>query len=431
VPRYTSFPTAAEFGPLPAAGSGPVEEVLAALPRGSRVSLYVHIPFCHEICWYCGCNTSRANKAERLGIYLEALHAELRLVADRLPPGTVISRIALGGGSPNALGPGLLLRLWDRLARAFTIASEATVSVETDPRTLDEPFTKALAAIGISRASLGVQTFTPAVQARIGRIQPEERIARATGLLRKAGVRSLNFDLMYGLPGQRLADVEDAIDRSTHLGADRIALFGYAHVPAVVPRQRRIAADALPTAHERFEMAAAGHDRLVSLGFQPVGFDHFARSHDPLAVAGRDGHLSRNFQGFTDDTADGVLGLGASAISSLPELLFQNEKNSGRYRMLTLSGRLPASVGIARGADDRARGAIITDLLCGRAADLGVVLPDPGLLDALAPFLERGLATLEGRRLSVTSAGLPYSRAIAACFDPYRAHPATRFSSAI
>jgi oxygen-independent coproporphyrinogen-3 oxidase len=429
VPRYTSFPTAAEFAPL--ARPGQMEAALAMVPAGAGVSLYLHIPFCKDICWYCGCNTARANRAERLRAYLEALEAELALFAGALPAGCRVERVSLGGGSPNALGPDLLLRLWDRLVGLFPLAAAPVVSVETDPRTLEPDFARALGAIGITRASLGVQTFAPDVQARIGRVQPEAMIARATGMLRDAGVASLNFDLMYGLPGQRREDVLDAIERTARLGADRVALFGYAHVPAVVPRQRRIAADALPTALDRFLMAEAGHALLEAEGYAPAGFDHFARPNDPLAVAAREGRLARNFQGFTDDGSAAVLGLGASAISSFDGLLAQNEKNSGRYRMLALAGRLPATLGVERTPEDRLRARVISDLLCGRAADLATLPPDPSLAASLAPFLERGLATLAGGRLSLPPAAVPYARAIASLFDPYRAHPVARFSSAI
>jgi oxygen-independent coproporphyrinogen-3 oxidase len=429
VPRYTSFPTAAEFAPFPRLS--PLAQAFADLPEGTSLSLYLHIPFCQEICWYCGCNTARSNKAERLTVYLEAVEAELALVGQSLPRGARVGRVSLGGGSPNALGPDLLLRLWDRLAATLPLSAETVVSVETDPRTLDATFTRALAAIGISRASLGVQTFTADVQARIGRVQPEPMIARATDLLRAAGVTSLNFDLMYGLPGQHIDDVTDAVARTLRLGADRVALFGYAHVPSVVPRQRRIAADALPTAHERFLMAEAGHALLEASGFRPAGFDHFARSTDPLSIAAKKGRLARNFQGFTDDCAEAVIGVGASAISGFPGLLVQNEKNSGRYRMLTLAGRFAATLGVERSPEDRLRAAVITDILCLREADLAPLLPDPVAIEGLSPFLSRGLATLHGQRLSLDAQATPYARAIAALFDPYRNHAATRFSSAI
>ena len=427
VPRYTSYPTAAEFAPLD--GPGLLRRALAALPTTPRLSLYLHIPFCQEICWYCGCNTARANRAERLQAYVEALTAEIALVRAAVPSGARLARVAFGGGSPNALAPGQFLRLVEALVMAF--GTPEALSVETDPRTLTPAFARALGEAGLSHASLGVQTFDPAIQARIGRVQDRTTVARAIGWLREAGAASLNLDLMYGLPGQTRADVEAACSEAVELGADRVALFGYAHVPTLVPRQRRIAADALPGAEARFRMAEAGHAVLTGFGLAPVGFDHFARSTDGLARAARAGRLRRNFQGFTDDDADAVLGLGASAISVLPDLLLQNEKNSGRYRMLALGGRLPGSLGVERSRDDQARGAVITAILCRGEAELPRWCEDPDVERALLPFRSARLVSVVGGRLTLAADALPDVRAIAAAFDRYRTTPPSRFSSAI
>ena len=433
VPRYTSFPTAAEFGPQVDGA------MLDAALRGTDgdVSLYVHIPFCEKICWYCGCNTGAANRSKRLESYLDSLHREIALVGARLRGQnggrTRVRRVAFGGGSPNAIQPHDFVRLVDALTLHFAL-DPPEFSVELDPRTLTASWGLVLGAVGVTRASMGVQTFEPRLQAAIGRIQADAMIEAGTDLLRAAGVTSLNFDLMYGLPGQTRSDLEASLRRSVAMGADRIALFGYAHVPHLLARQRRIDGSALPDQAERFAMAAMGHDLLVAEGYVPVGFDHFARPGDAIAQATVAGHLRRNFQGFTEDQAPVLIGLGASAISSFPELLVQNEKNAGRYGMLLSQDMLPVSVGVERSATDREIGATINALLCQGTA---VLRPDQAVLaaDGLAPFLTRGLAGMEavaeGSRLAILPAGLPYARTIAALFDPYRQHSDRRFSSAV
>jgi oxygen-independent coproporphyrinogen III oxidase len=388
VPRYTSYPTAADFGVLaPATHRAALEHV------EGDVSLYLHT------------------------------------VAALLPQGTKVRRVAFGGGSPNAIAPAEFLGLVTELERRFDLW-HPDWSVELDPRTMTPAWADAMGEVGVQRASMGVQTFAPHCQTAIGREQPEELIARTTAWLREAGVRSINFDLMYGLPGQSRDDLLDSLERTVALGADRVALFGYAHVPHIVPRQRAIDASNLPDQDERFAMAALGYDFLAGAGYQPVGFDHFAHADDPLAVAATSGALHRNFQGFTDDTAGNLIGLGSSAISNFPGLLAQNEKNSGRYRMLAGQGLLTTERGIVRSPDDRYRGAVIERLLCDGSARIGACLARE-IAPGLVPFVEQGLVTLDGSILALTPAGLPYVRPIAALFDPYRQSTPNRFSTAI
>lgn len=424
VPRYTSYPTAADFGPLSADS---YRRAIAEVE--GEVSLYLHIPFCEKICFYCGCNTGKANRRARLESYLAALHAEIATVAALLPEGTRVGRVAFGGGSPNAIAPEEFMRLVDDLELRFDLR-DPVWSIELDPRTMTSEWADALGEVGVQRASMGVQTFAPHCQTAIGREQPEELIARTTAWLREAGVKSINFDLMYGLPGQSRDDLLDSLERTVALGADRIALFGYAHVPHIVPRQRAIDASNLPDQDERFAMSALGYEYFAGQGYQPVGFDHFARAGDPLALAAASGTLHRNFQGFTDDASVNLIGLGSSAISSFPGLLAQNEKNSGRYRMQAGQGLLTTERGIARSADDRYRGAVIERLLCDGHARIGACLARE-IAPGLAPFVEQGLVTLDGSEIRLTAAGMPYVRAIAALFDPYRQSTPNRFSTAI
>lgn len=425
VPRYTSYPTAAEFG-----GGVDGGDMASALERVSGdVSLYVHIPFCEQICWYCGCNTTKSNRLDRLTSYLDALHREIALVGARLPSGARVRHMAFGGGSPNAISPTDFVRLMLSLTQAFAL-DRPTISIEIDPRSMSAGWAQALSGVGVQRASLGVQTFDPRLQQAIGREQPDHLIADCTALLREAGVTSLNFDLMYGLPGQTLTTLEETLDRAGELGADRVALFGYAHVPQMMPRQKRIDASALPNQATRFAMARRGHERLVDGGYVPVGFDHFALPGDPLAQAVLSGKLHRNFQGFTDDAAPVLIGLGASAISCFPHLIAQNEKNTGRYRMMLSQDRLTAVHGVRRSAEDRLRGAIIEGLLCQGKAPVAVALLND-LRERLQPFADRGLIGFADGVLSIQPFGLPYARAIAACFDPYRTVSQRKFSSAV
>jgi len=425
VPRYTSFPTAAEF----AEGVGAKELVRSLEGENGDISLYVHIPFCEKICWYCGCNTSVANRTERVAAYLDSLHREIALVAERLPNAAKVRRIAFGGGSPNGISPIAFVRIIDALTLQFG-ASSPIMSIELDPRTLGPDWAAVVGAVRIDRASLGVQTFAPSLQKAIGRVQPASMIEQATAMLRGAGVTSLNFDLMYGLPGQTMAHLEDSLEQTVALEADRIALFGYAHVPHMIPRQRKIDATDLPDAAARFAMAAFGYEYLIDQGYVPVGFDHFAKPGDALAQAAQGGTLRRNFQGFTEDPSPVLIGLGASAISSFPDLLVQNEKNTGRYRMMLSQDRLPANRGIVRGPEDRRRGAVIEALLCKGRARIDADLQREAY-PLLAPYLDKGLCSIDGDDLVIAPGGLPYARSIAARFDPYRKDSLRRFSSAV
>ncbi len=428
VPRYTSYPTAAEF----AEGVG-VAEMGAALDRvdaDAALSLYLHIPFCREICWYCGCNTGAANRSARLDAYLARLSEEIELVARRLGGRGRVGRIAFGGGSPNAIAAEAFTRLVERAKAAFG-AADPVLSVEIDPRGFDAGWAAALGGAGVSRVSLGVQSFDPAIQAAIGRVQPREDIAATVALLRGAGVESINFDLMYGLPGQTADALAASIDESIALGADRLAVFGYAHVPHLIPRQRRIDATALPDAAARFHQAARAHAQLTAAGYAAVGFDHFARPEDAIAVAAREGRLRRNFQGFTEDEAEVLIGLGASAISEFPDLLVQNEKNAGRWHMAISAGRLAGARGIRRGSEDQWRAAAIEELLCQGRADLGGIQGRSAIALRLARFAALKLVRWEGSVLLLSPEALPYARVIASALDIYRGTAPTRFSSAV
>ena len=426
VPRYTSFPTAVEFSDAVAAPDQ--AEALAKVAQPA--SLYLHIPYCDQICWYCGCNTGVAGKTHRLASYLDAIAAEIDLVAAMMPATDGIARIAFGGGSPNAIAPLAFVRLLDHVMTRLG-AGGAQVSVELDPRSMTQEWGQVLGASRVTHASMGVQIFSHSIQQRIGRIQPVQLIADSTLQLREAGVGSINFDLMYGLPGQTMDDLDDTLAATIAIAPERIALFGYAHVPHLLPRQRKIDTANLPDQAARFAMAAAGYAQLTAAGYVPVGFDHFALPHDGLAIAARSGTLRRNFQGFTDDSAVQLIGLGASAISCFTDRIIQNEKNAGRYRMRLSQGHLAGARGVLRNSLDRNRAIIIEDILCLRPTDIGSVMDDGCLLAQLEAFISRGLIARHNGLLSPTPMTVPYARAIAALFDPYRSTTVAQFSSAV
>lgn len=419
-PRYTSFPPADRFSDRVAAPEQ--AEALAAVVPGTPVSVYVHIPYCHEICWYCGCNTGAIGRQDRLDAYVEALEAEIDTVAARLS-GHMVS-LHFGGGTPNSLSADQIGTIVQRLGQRFGRSSTTGIAIELDPRHSDADGVAALAQVGVTRISLGVQTFADHVQRRINRVQPFEQVAEIVAAARGSAIGSVNFDLLYGLPDQTLADIEATIDQTLELRPDRIAAFGYAHLPRLIPRQRMILTADLPDTAARFAQSVAIHDRLVEAGYQAVGFDHFALPDDDLAIAAREGRLHRNFQGFTNEPCEVLIGIGTSAISQFPDRIIQNEKHVGAYRDIVLGGRLAATKGVVISPLDHLRGHLIERLLCDGAVDL----PSPGgMVDAwrgrLDRFVDLGLAEWHGGRLTVTPAGRPYARLIAASFDDGRAMP--------
>jgi oxygen-independent coproporphyrinogen-3 oxidase len=419
VPRYTSYPPATAF--REDVGADAQAQALNAVGAGTPLSLYVHIPYCQQICWYCGCNTGVAGKTHRLTAYLAALEAEISLVAKMLGGRGKLHRIAFGGGSPNAIDPIAFVRLVDRLVTIFGGGQAPDISVEIDPRAFTPEWAMTLAIAQVSRVSFGVQSFDEHIQAAIGRIQPVSMIDTCISALRARGIKAINFDLMYGLPNQTLADLDATIDETLRLRPSRIALFGYAHLPQMLPRQRRIDDSNLPDQKLRFEQSAHGYRRLTEAGYIPIGFDHFALPEDPLAAAAAAGRVNRNFQGFTEDDAPVLLGFGASAISAFPHLIVQNEKRAGHYRELIGAGRLAAVRGVALDGNQRERAVIIRDLLCNGRARLSPEWQDAAR-PALAEYDKRGVIDWQGDDLLIRDSGLPYARHVAAEFDRLRGH---------
>jgi oxygen-independent coproporphyrinogen III oxidase len=425
VPRYTSYPTAPHFSAAvtPEVYAGWLTKVRAA---SEPVSLYLHIPFCRSICTYCGCTTKAARKDEPLRAYAEALHREIALVADRLGP-VEVAHLHWGGGTPNILPADCLEALVDDLRSRFTFLPGMEHAIELDPRHVTAKGAALLTRLGVNRASLGVQTLDETVQTAIGRVQPLETVQAAFTHLRAAGITNINADLMYGLPHQTAADVVRTAREVARLEPSRIALFGYAHVPWMKPHQTLIDETTLPGTAERLAQANAARAKLIECGYVEIGIDHFARPADPLARASRTGTLHRNFQGYTDDNASTLIGLGVSSISRTPDGYAQNAPDQRGWLRSVEAGELPIVRGKAFDADDRLRADVIEDLLCDFASDLDAVAAlhgaDPAVFDAdlagLTLFMQEGWVTLSGRKLVIRQYRPELARLVASQFDRY------------
>ncbi len=427
VPRYTSYPTAPHFH---AGVNGEVFRTwLEALPKSMPLSLYLHIPFCDTLCWFCGCHTTVVNNYSPVASYLGLLMKEIEIVSAIVGAGHPVTHIHWGGGSPTMLAPEDIRKLGAALKTHFEIAPGAEFAIEIDPRGLKDEPVAALAEAGVTRASIGVQDFDLEVQRAINRLQSFEETRSAAQRLRDAGIGALNIDLVYGLPHQTLAGVERAIEMSLTLAPQRFAVFGYAHVPHFKKHMQLIDEAALPDGEARLAQYELTHRMLTHRGFEAIGLDHFARHDDALAVAQRKGRLARNFQGYTEDNAPALIGLGASSISALPSGYAQNKPDVPEYRKVVLAGHLAVARGIALSDDDRLRRAIIERLMCDLAVDLDAVSAPFGKtaadfrpeLAALAPYVADGVSEISGSKITMQPAARVAVRMVAAVFDAYLA----------
>ncbi len=438
VPRYTSYPTAPHFDD--SVGPEVYASWLAALPAEQAISIYLHVPYCRTICHYCGCHTKAALRDDPVIEYAEGMVAEIALVAAAIGRRQKVSHIHWGGGTPSLLPVPSFAAVAAKLKSAFDILPTVEHAIELDPRTITPELAIALAEAGVTRASLGVQDFDEKVQVAIGRVQPIETVETAVRLLRGAGIAAINFDLMYGLPYQSTETIRRTIELTHSFGPSRIALFGYAHVPWFKTHQRLIDEAALPGASERVALERTARAELAKAGYEAIGLDHFALADDEMAVAARTGELHRNFQGYTTDDAPALVGIGASSIGKLRQGYAQNDPATNRWRKAIDQGRLPIAKGRALDDDDRLRAAIIERIMCDYAVDLAAVCAGFGVVarEAVADAYDRlvepvadGLATLDGDRLTITEAGRPLVRIVAACFDVYLARAAARHSVAV
>lgn len=425
LPRYTSYPTAPHFSD--AINSGTYGDWLAALPPDEPASLYLHVPFCRSMCWYCGCHTTITRQDQPILAYLDGLKAEIELVADRAPAPLAIGEVHFGGGTPTIIEPEEFAALIDLLKARFVFSDSTSIAVEVDPRTLTADMASTLGACDVRRASLGVQSLDHKVQEAINRIQSEEQTATAVQHLRAAGVDSVNFDLIYGLPHQTVESCQDTARKAAAMRPDRFAVFGYAHVPWFKKHQRMIDEAALPDSAARMDQAAAIADALLSAGYIQIGLDHFALPGDELAHAWQDRTLRRNFQGYTTDNCRSLIGFGASAIGRSHEGYVQNEVALGLYARHVASGRLATAKGYRLTAEDRLRAEIIERLMCYFEADIPAICARHGydiaaILDcarALSDLVHDGLVELKRGVVRVNEKHRFVIRSVAAAFDAY------------
>ncbi len=422
-PRYTSYPTAPHFGPAVQAST--YRGWLRKLDPAEPVSLYLHVPFCRHLCWFCGCNTAATRLEAPVAAYAARLGEEIDLVTDAVGARLPLRHLHWGGGSPTRMAAADMATLMAQVAKRFAIQDDAEIAIEIDPRTLEPEFAAMLGEAGFNRASIGVQDFDPVVQRAINRVQTVAITAHAIDALHAAGISDFNLDLMYGLPHQTEASVVRTAETAMAFGPSRISLFGYAHVPWMKRHQRLIDESALPGTIDRLRQFDAARRALERGGYVMVGLDHFAHPSDPLVAGPR----YRNFQGYTTDGAATLIGVGASAIGSLPQGYVQNASEVPAWRK-AIESHQPAIVrGVALSDDDRLRRAVIERLMCDLAVDLDAVarrfFRDPEDLapsiDALAPLVEDGLVAIDGWRVTVSDDGRTFLRLVCAAFDAYLA----------
>ena len=426
-PRYTSYPTAPHFHN----GVGDRDwlgELAAPVAPGRDLSIYVHVPFCDSLCHYCGCNMVATQRYDKVDPYLHALETEMSTVAGQVANGRRVRQLHWGGGTPTYLRPSDIGRLMDAIAMRFDIAPDAEMSCEADPRELTRDHLRALRESGFNRISFGVQDLDPAVQHAINRIQPAEMIEQVYYWARELGFSSINMDLITGLPLQTPERFGRTLDRVVEWGPDRLAVFGYAHVPWMKRHQKLIRTEDLPDLATRLALGSLVHERLTSVGYVDIGLDHFARPADEMVAAQRDKTLWRNFQGYTTHRECDVLAFGASAISQTEGLYVQNEKGLKRYQERVAAGGLAVERGVRAGIEDRIRREAITRIMCELELDVDALGRHWGA-DLRPMFVESwsgldelaadGLVDLEGWLLRVTPLGRRFLRNIAMCFDAY------------
>jgi oxygen-independent coproporphyrinogen-3 oxidase len=438
VPRYTSYPTAVQFQNDFAPATA--DRWLGELSPDASLSVYVHIPFCKQLCWYCGCHTSVPNSYERAARYVDFLTKDIaRTAALVAGKGSRIKHFHFGGGTPTYLDDFDIARIVEAVDTGFGFAPGAEVALESDPRTLSPERAKVLASMGFTRISFGVQDFATPVQMKINRLQSFGLVKASTEALRDAGFTSINFDLMYGLPAQTEKSVAETARLAASLKPERLAVFGYAHVPWFKKHQTMIADRDLPGIAERYAQATTITRELQGLGYTAIGLDHFALPTDDLARAAGEGRLRRNFQGYTTDVSDALLAFGASAIGETPQGFSQAARDTLQWSERIEAGANPAMRGLAITPEDRLRGAVIEKIMCGFSADYGAIAQSQGfgsdyfadIPERLAPAIAAGIAELSGTTVRVPVEHRLFLRSVAAAFDQHFVAAPNRHAKAV
>ena len=442
VPRYTSYPTAPHFhGDI----NGDIyADWLKNLDNDEELSLYFHVPYCDTLCWFCGCFTKITAQYGPVSDYLDSMIKEIDLVASALDKDKTgkkrpVKHIHWGGGSPTILNADDISRLVNHVAEKFNLLDNAEIAVEIDPRGFGNDKVLALAAAGVNRASIGVQDFNIKVQKAINRIQPYGETKQVVDNLRAAGIHDINMDIMYGLPFQTSDHIRNTIEKIISLDPSRLALFGYAHVPWMKTHQKLIKDDTLPDADLRLKHMTLASDLLVDAGYVAIGLDHFSKPEDPLAIAKIDDKLHRNFQGYTTDTAETLIGFGASAIGVSEKGYIQNIAPINEYRRQIGAGKLPIAKGIEFNIDDKMRGDLIKSLMCKKSTDIDKILAKYDMpldyLDdefiGLTDLVNDKIISLDGHIITLSDDGRHLVRVVAARFDAYLANGRGRHSQAV
>lgn len=434
-PRYTSYPTADRFDESVDAQRYGVALTERAGRRGEPLGLYVHIPFCRSICYYCACNKIGTKHVEQSRPYLTALQREIELVTERTGRGQPVRHLHFGGGTPTFMPDNELAELMASLRAHFAFAEAGEYSIEVDPRTVGPQRLHALRDMGLNRISLGVQDFDPTVQAAVNRVQSYEQTVELIEAARAAGYGSINVDLIYGLPKQNPAGFAETLRKTIAAGPDRIALYHYAHLPTLFKPQRRIAEADLPSSEDKARMFESAVSAFEAAGYRHLGLDHFAREDDELSIAQREGRLHRNFQGYCSHDSGDLIAFGVSAISSIGDVYAQNDKVLDGYYRRIERGELPVVRGIALDEDDFVRRDAIQSLMCdfrldwdrldaSRDIDSRRWLADATA--ALAPLVEAGAVQVDDSGVQVLPRGRLLVRAVAMAFDRYLARQAER-----
>ncbi|WP_178089490.1 oxygen-independent coproporphyrinogen III oxidase [Rheinheimera lutimaris] len=435
-PRYTSYPTA-----LALSTDFEQTQIQTAISQSlNELSLYLHIPFCHKLCYYCGCNKVVTRHQHKADTYLDALAQEMAFYAPLLDTKR-INQLHLGGGTPTFLTELQLSRLMALLHKYFSINPDAEISIEIDPRSCSDAKLRHLRTLGFNRVSFGVQDLDEKVQIAINRVQDTDLIRHQVQLSRTLGFSSINLDLIYGLPYQQAVSFSETIEEIIRLNPDRISLFSYAHLPQRFAAQRKISDASLPDAPLKLELMQLAINRFVGAGYQFIGMDHFARPDDALAKAQQAGKLQRNFQGYTSAGQDALIALGVSGISQVSGVLWQNSKDLPAYYTAISAGDLPVERGFSLNADDKLRAALISQLICHFELNIeafshkwrvnGFWQYFADALARLQPFMEDGLVEIYAERIKVTHAGRLWVRSICACFDAYLAPGGQQYSKVV
>ncbi len=437
VPRYTSYPTAPHFHPD--LGPALLPELLGGITRDKSVSLYIHVPYCDRLCWFCGCHTKHTRQYAPVADYVDSLLREIVLVSRAIGFPAPVAQLHFGGGSPSLMRSGDFQRLSDAFRDSFTIDAATEISVEIDPSDVTDDTLDGLKALGMTRASIGVQDFDPAVQTAINRPQSFELTREIVASLGSIGIGSLNIDALYGLPLQTEQRLAATLEKVVDLAPDRIALFGYAHMPWLKKHQTMIRDEDLPDQGERFKQARLAEAALVAAGYAGIGIDHFALPHDTLAEASRTGRLHRNFQGYTTDACETLIGLGASSIGRFSSGYVQNIVPTTAYRAALDDDRLPVGRGYRLDEDDRVRAHWIERLMCDFAVSFADVEARFGAV--AAPYITEarmiaasdadGLCRVEADRFVIPDDARPFTRIVAARFDAHLRTSAFRYSKAV